>query len=307
MKTSTKILIGLGAIGLGVYLYLKKVRRTAIPSTEQQPIEEEVIGRVIVPNLTIKDIPPLTPQQERAKQECARKQGYMWVDLKCVRNPEVPTVTPPVTSINQGIVKSISTATVTPIWTEATNPNLSCFLADTMITMGDGSKSEIQNIRIGDMVLSWNEESNIQEISKVTDFLTSKSKEIYEIKFSDDNKLKCTKEHPFFVLGKGWVTTKDLKKGDIAQNKQGKPIAITDINIFKSVDGWQVYNITVEGNHNYYANEILVHNKETVVTGTSAQTLLQQLQEAYSENTLDTFFTGTTTTAPAMTSLQQNK
>jgi hypothetical protein len=64
------------------------------------------------------------------------------------------------------------------------------------------------------------------------------------------------------VVGKGWIKAKDLQTGNVLKSSDGKVIIrITAIKqISKTL---AVYNIEVDGNHNYFvtSSTILVRNK----------------------------------------------
>jgi hypothetical protein len=212
----------------------------------------------------------------RARQECLRS-GGQWIITSgggyCLKTP--PPLPKPIT-LNQGIVPGITNATITPIWTPATNPNLSCFVSGTLITLDDKTQLPIEDIKIGMRVLSFNEKNKNQEISIVTKLIQSQNQETLLIK-TKDIEIRCTKEHPFWV-NDAWVIAKDLKIGDNLTAIDG----VSEIqNITSVLEEKEVYNLTTEENHTYYANNILVHNKQTY-TGSQAQTALQQLQQIFS-------------------------
>ena len=76
------------------------------------------------------------------------------------------------------------------------------------------SSDSIENIKIGDQVLSFNEKTHKKEYSTVIDTMNRFDDKIYHIKFSNGNSIKCTKEHPFYTSNKKWVEAKDLKIED---------------------------------------------------------------------------------------------
>ena len=79
-----------------------------------------------------------------------------------------------------------------------------------------GTKN-IENIKKGDSILSYNQETGIKELDKVINIMKRQSDIIYKIKFSNSNEITCTGEHPFFIPDgkKGyWKITTNLKIGD---------------------------------------------------------------------------------------------
>ena len=112
----------------------------------------------------------------------------------------------------------------------------------------------------GDSVYSYNMEKNTVELSKVVKSFERKTQEIYELT-TDNQRIFVTAEHPFYVEGKGWVKVKDLQPGMVLKTKDGSIEHVTSSVLEKHPE--TVYNIEVEGNHNYFVtnSNILVHNK----------------------------------------------
>lgn len=111
------------------------------------------------------------------------------------------------------------------------------------------------------------EKSNL-EYKKVTQVYTNETDEIYQIFYENDTLIETTWSHPFYILNKGWVEVKDLQVGDISKTSDGK-LKIIDIKINKLDKPIKVYNLEVEGNHNYFVSNsgILVHNQNRVIYG----------------------------------------
>ena len=220
---------------------------------------------------------------ERAQQECTRD-GGKWAKTStgaCCKKKNVnpPKLTPP----------KISTPVLSGGTSGGTFGNSStislggCFVAGTLISMSDETKVKIEDIKIGDEVFSYNLETREKEKGKVTNTMVFDNRQTLEIELVDGNKIGCTKIHPFFILGEGWLKAEELNVGDVAVYETGKAIVIGSI---KEKGGLEkVYNISVETNHNYYANGVLVHNKDSsdtiIVTGNASQQLFSQLQNLY--------------------------
>jgi hypothetical protein len=134
-----------------------------------------------------------------------------------------------------------------------------CFRVGTLVYSTNGF-IPIEKIMVGDTVLSYNLEKSTIEPNKVEKVFKRETQEIYELNTSNQ-KLFVTAQHPFYVEGKGWIKVKDLQKGDMLKTKNDLNEQILNIGILKQTE--IVYNIEVEGNHNYFVtnNTILVHNK----------------------------------------------
>ena len=112
----------------------------------------------------------------------------------------------------------------------------------------------IKNIKVGDKVKVFNLKTNKQEVSTVSQAFSATSNHYYLL----NGKTKVTGEHPYFVEG-GWKRVKNLKIGDKLLHKNGKKVKVKTLKKFDKP--MTIYNIEVEGEHNYYADGLLVHNK----------------------------------------------
>ena len=141
-----------------------------------------------------------------------------------------------------------------------------CFLANTKITTPNGLKN-ISKIKVNDLVLTYNENTNSNEYHKVAHVLEYNPKEIneelYTLKFDDKTILKVTSTHRFYIKREGkylWLPTKDIVLNDMVMysNKENHKI----ISISKEKLKEKVYNLSVNNTHNFYVGkkQILVHN-----------------------------------------------
>lgn len=155
-----------------------------------------------------------------------------------------------------------------------------CFPYDTPISIpGESSMGyrtiPISEIQVGDDVISRNleQETGKCEVKKVQHLTSSRTDRLVRISFQG-KVVKATENHPFFVQRKeGWVEARDLRVGDELQTISGESVPIEEIEIEEGE--FDVYNLDVEGNHNYYACDVLVHNC-TVIVATVAGLLVNQ-------------------------------
>ena len=92
----------------------------------------------------------------------------------------------------------------------------------------------------------------------------------------------CTREHPYYVEGKGWVEAGNLHPGDELKTVNGT--VIVGRVWFEQLDEPQTtYNFEVEGAHNYFVGEngILVHNRCKLGERMKRQGLLDDTQDAH--------------------------
>lgn len=148
---------------------------------------------------------------------------------------------------------------------QITTAGTSCFTAGTKVLTEDGLKN-IEDIKIGDKVYALNLDNNQRELKTVTSLFKGKSDEIYKITVNGKT-IEATPKHQFYVVDKGWIRAYDLEEGDMLVAKDNQDLVIEKIEYKRDEENpVEVYNLTVEGYHNYLITEleILVHNAESV-------------------------------------------
>lgn len=144
-----------------------------------------------------------------------------------------------------------------------TPPGGSCFVAGTQVSLGESFKN-IENIQVGDIVLSYNEKTNKNEYSKVLQTMIHfVNEEIYEL-YIENEVLSVTGIHRFLIKQNNlikWIAAKELQIDNQVFFANGTWHKIKDIKV--SIQLTTVYNFEVANNHNYYVgqNQILAHNK----------------------------------------------
>lgn len=157
----------------------------------------------------------------------------------------------------------------------------SCFVAGTKISMADGSQKNIEEVKVGDEVISYDIFNQETVKSKVLAMESPNREGYYSI---NNGLINVTDEHPFYTKKKfgivGWAAIDPMKGkldligseiegeevyslevGDYLFNIVGEWIPINSIEYYPGV--LKTYNIkTVDRYHKFFANEILVHNKD---------------------------------------------
>lgn len=136
----------------------------------------------------------------------------------------------------------------------------SCFLPGTEVLMSDGSYKKIEDVKKGDMVMSYDTQTG-QLVPKAVVFRTERvSQDGYYVMNKD---LKVTPNHLFYGSG-DWTRTRDLKVGDSLLNPNGEPVAITSLERVETPV--TVYNLITEGPQDYFVRmsgqDVLVHNQK---------------------------------------------
>ena len=146
----------------------------------------------------------------------------------------------------------------------ARNSVVSCFKKGVKVLTNNGY-IDIDNIKVNDLVMSYNFDKNSNEYSKVIKTFEHKdiNDDLYTI-ISGSIVIEATSMHPICVSLNNtleFINAKDLKIGNRLVDYEGNIHEITSITCESVTDTF--YNIEVENNHNYYVtkNNILVHNK----------------------------------------------
>ena len=175
-----------------------------------------------------------------------------------------------------------------------------CFVPSTMIKMGDFTSKRIDQIAVGDLVLSWSGSEFVKK--RVTKTMRSFADTVIRVD-AGGLPVFCTPEHPFLVSGKGWVEASNLQPGDklvhfsgsdaarmnnsrtrakanalhervgqyISNGKVVKSVTVVNdkglARIYGAKDApKEVFNFEVEDTHTYVANGMVVHNCDTDFT-----------------------------------------
>jgi hypothetical protein len=130
-----------------------------------------------------------------------------------------------------------------------------CFVAGTLVTLSDGTRKPIEQLQVGDEVRSYNIERREFVAGKVSKVMSRDVTEYLNI-----DGILVTEEHPFWHVGRGeWVKAKDIRRNDFLLRDYGGTKVVNFV--FKVSEPATVYNLTVDGEHNYFAGGVLVHNK----------------------------------------------
>lgn len=170
----------------------------------------------------------------------------------------------------------------TPNW------NTTCFVKGTKVTMANGTYKNIENIKEGDEILSYNvstKEFGTDKVLPLPEILNNYQKIIAT--YENGTKNEFSPAHPFYIEGKGWasydltdtiITTGDcgdgrlendwnimfkegklhqLEVGDYCVDDKGKKLKITSLE--ETNEYVDMYNLEfLDNNKTWFANGILV-------------------------------------------------
>jgi len=139
-----------------------------------------------------------------------------------------------------------------------------CFIAGTFVTMADESETAIEDLIAGDVVLVYDFEAGANVPSPITKVFHHAKSETQSYLILND-RIGVTGVHRMFTA-RGWVWAEDLQLGDELRTQDGEFEKVASIEpVIESVE---VFNIHVaHKDHNYYADNVLVHNAKTAAAG----------------------------------------
>jgi len=150
-------------------------------------------------------------------------------------------------------------------WVESSPTSWWCFLGDTRVTLSDGSSKAVTELKEGDEVFGKGQVNRVKSVA-----VRQTSERIYGF---NGGKKFVTGGHPFWTQD-GWkaidpsltslefhsVHTEKLVIGDELWLKDGNRLKIRSIDT-EDPGEHTVYSPLVDGDHTYYADGLLVHNK----------------------------------------------
>ena len=133
-----------------------------------------------------------------------------------------------------------------------------CFPAGTPIAVPDGFKN-IEDIRVGDLVWSWNEETDDLALKSVLQTMQHEVQELIELRIGAET-IRTTPEHPFVVDG-AWLNAGHIAKGQTLLRSDGQNVPVAEVVQYSTI-GTTVYNFEVSDWHTYLVGwwMFIVHN-----------------------------------------------
>jgi hypothetical protein len=174
------------------------------------------------------------------------------------------------------------------------DPN-GCFLAGTLVNTPSGV-APVETVWKGDKVFSRNEAAGEVGYKTVVQTFSGHTSTVLNVKIAkasstqrgrseshrvgeasggseesdepplpdDTQTLRCTTEHPFWVVGQGWVAAKDLRVGQRGLDAEGNEVVYVGVEVRQ--EEADHYNFEVEDWHTYFVSEradapaVWVHN-----------------------------------------------
>lgn len=171
-----------------------------------------------------------------------------------------------------------------------------CLSGDTIIRTTKGAYPIKDLVGSTPLVYCMDDGGNLVSSASMKIFLSKKDAEVVEIK-TKTTSLICTPDHRIFTLNKGWVEAGNLSIGDKlkgldqkTKDKFGKQNGFLVESVTPLKKKINVYDITMDTNHNFLANDIIVHNcaEESLPAGGSCLLGSLNLSEFVKNNCLQT-------------------
>lgn len=134
-----------------------------------------------------------------------------------------------------------------------------CLPAGTKVLMADNNYKNIEDIKLGDIVVGPN------GLRKVLNFFEQGRQPLYQVDTANGS-FRCTGNHKVWVdtkQGPTWVEAKALTKGDLLVKKSDSYLPSSNIpveKVFLTVYSAETYDIEVDVDHAFFADNFLVSN-----------------------------------------------
>ncbi|MFF4291529.1 RHS repeat-associated core domain-containing protein, partial [Streptomyces sp. NPDC001633] len=141
------------------------------------------------------------------------------------------------------------------------------FLPGTQVELADGKRKNIEDVALGDTVVTTDPKTGKKLTRKVVGtIVTENDKEFVDLTVTTpdgDSSLVATVTHPFWVANEHrFVDAGDLKPGMMLQTPEGKTYPVKNLRLF--TERQRTHDLTIDDVHAYYvlagATPILVHN-----------------------------------------------
>ena len=131
-----------------------------------------------------------------------------------------------------------------------------CLCKGTRITMSDGSEKKVEDVCAGMEVLTPNGPCRVKHA-----WLVKRDAEVMEVITHSGHSLFATPDHRIWTQNNSWKALDSLEYSDVLLCISITKLVETKIVGKRLCPGrTEVYDLTVEGSHCFYANGILVHN-----------------------------------------------
>lgn len=165
-------------------------------------------------------------------------------------------------------LQSSPTPTCNPSGPTTSSGGSGCFIAGTLVRMGDGSRKAIEDLKSGDEVLSFDLEANATRVNRIIEPIAhvAMDQKLFTFYLSNGESFTANDEHPLFIENANkWMSSLDVAASwdrfEAPKLLSSSKEVVDVLFIVKTVRFTEVFNISVERDHNYFVGDVLVHNK----------------------------------------------
>jgi hypothetical protein len=150
-----------------------------------------------------------------------------------------------------------------------------CLAKGTNVRLPSGDEKAIENLQIGDAILTYNIKTKEPVTSKIVGIIKVNHSNLVRLSFEEGVEIIATDDHPFWIINKGWSSLNPKKSkqysnmekighielGDEFQyiSTDGKVMTAKLTMIDKLNDTMETYTISaLDNNNNFFANGLLV-------------------------------------------------
>ena len=171
---------------------------------------------------------------------------------------------------------TISTTNSTNSCVVAVTYPVCCFDAGSQVLMADGTTKNIEEIAVGDEVISLNEETGEFISQRVTRTVVKhNSDDLVYVNLSNGTRIGMRAYHPLLTT-EGWKSLRPelaetmmeagmkvemIEVGDTLIGYE-ENVTIVSIETRPEIENYDTYNFSVEGFHNYIVNGVVAHNPQ---------------------------------------------
>jgi RHS repeat-associated protein len=138
------------------------------------------------------------------------------------------------------------------------------FDAETLVWTGEGFSTRIASLKAGDKVLARDEVSGKTELKPILSLASENHADHVLVTVASAGEkldtITTTREHPFYIVGKGWVPAEQLAQGDLFATSDGSRAEVKSMEIVAKP--LLAYNFEVADSHTYFVGDskVWVHN-----------------------------------------------
>lgn len=183
-------------------------------------------------------------------------------------------------------------ALLTLIAGTATACSDSCFVAATLVATPLGPR-RLDQLAAGDEIWSYDHAQGERVKRRLAEVHRDVVRTICNLQIGEHHVRGVTPSHPFFAIDRGeYVALRDLKPDEgllVLDGDSTARASVRHLNVTEVPEPTiSVYNLTVDGpEHNYFADGVLVHNKETVIPANCGDGYVHVSEECDDGNTVD--------------------